>query len=207
MKHAPSLFALTSVMMLCITACDDCSDQKPEVVDLGVVAPEDLSAPDLGDPLKEARQEAEEKAQLVAVTVGDKANLVAAQIEAASAEPTTSNDSGGSSKARNNTPKKEKISGTISAAEANKVFRRYDGGMRKCYERSLKKRPGLRGKVKLSVVVGSSGKVSRVNANSVSLRDGNVNSCMETLAKRMTFPPPKGGAASLIKTYSFEPAL
>lgn len=207
MKHIFALRPLFCVatLALFVTACDGCSEKKPDpkpdmTKEVEVVA--DV-APDLPeeDPLKEARETAEKEGQLLAVTIGDAARLVASQIEAANKGATTK-----STKTRIKTGT-SKETGTLDPKEANKIFRRFDGAMKKCYERALKKRPGLEGKVKLLVVVGSSGSVTRAKASGLSMQDSSVNNCMEALTPRMKFPKPKGGAARISKTYSFSPAI
>lgn len=205
MKHISALRPLLCVatLALFISACDGCSEKKPDPpkVDMAAEVTPDV-APDLPeeDPLKEAREMAEAEAQLLAVTIGDTARLVASQIEAAN-KPTTT-----VTKTRIKTTETAE-KGTIDPAEANKIFRRFDGAMRKCYERALKKRPGLQGKVQLLVVVNASGTVTRSKASGLSMQDSSVNNCMEALTPRMKFPEPKGGAARLSKTYSFSPAI
>ena len=196
------------LLTLSMAACDGCSEKKT-TPDLGTPAP-DLGAqaePDLGppeDPLKEAREAAEAQGQSTAVTLGDTARLVASQIEASRTAVTKSTTT---TKTRIKTGGESKDTGKISASDAERVFRKFDGAMKKCYERALKKRPGLEGKVQLMVVVGASGSVIRANASGVSLKDSSVNNCMEALTPRMKFPKPEGGNAKLQKVYNFSPAL
>ncbi len=209
MKH---ILALRSIVCVCAiafaaTACDGCSEKKaekaqdlgaPKEQDQGVAKEQDLGPKE--DPLKEAKESAEKEGQLLAVTLGDTARLAASQIEAAQKKPTST-----TTKTRIKTGDEAK--GSIAAADANRVFRRFDGAMRKCYERALKKRPGLEGKVKLLVVVNTDGTVKSARASGISLKDSGVNNCMEALTPRMKFPKPKGGIAKIQKVYSFSPAI
>ncbi len=206
MKHTFALRPLICVTTLALlaSACDGCSDKpKPETKpDM----PKEVEAPDVApdlppeDPLKEAREAAEKEAPLLAVTIGDTARLVASQIEAAQKTPTKSTKT----RIKTSEPAEK---GSIDPSAANKIFRRFDGAMKKCYERALKKRPGLEGKVKLLVIVKEDGTVKRAKASGISLKDSSVNNCMEALTPRMKFPKPKGGAARISKTYAFSPAL
>ena len=209
MKQFGATRTLLCICLLTVSlaACDGCSEKKT-TPDLGTPA-QDLGSPgepDLGPPedaLKEAREAAETAGQLKAVNLGDSARLVASQIEAARTAVTKST----TPKTRIKTGGESKETGKIAANDAERVFRKFDGAMKKCYERALKKRPGLEGKVKLMVVVGASGSVTRANASGLSLKDSSVNNCMEALTPRMKFPKPEGGNAKLQKVYSFSPAL
>ena len=187
--------------LIALAACDGCSE-KPEVAD--AAAPEPIEKPDTGppvDPLKEAKEKAETESEAIGVHVSDMAALVGAAIEAARAEKTVAKSG---TKPRTKAPEHN---GVIDAKAAGKAFRKYDGAMRKCYERSLKRKPGLDGKVKLVVVVGDDGAVRSASARDVSLGDNAVGVCMKNLAKRIKFPKPTGGTASLAKTYAFTPQL
>ena len=130
-----------------------------------------------------------------------RATLIAGEIESAQ------KDDGRAARARPPRVKGERRgpSGKIDAKDAAKVFRRFEGAMKKCYERGLKKRPGIQGKVLLVVRVGSDGKVTQATARGRSLDDKVVQNCMESMAKRMEFPEPKGGVAQLKKPYNFKP--
>ena len=193
-------------ILFAFTACDGCSEKKPETKDQGVVKEEKDMAPakepDLPkeDPLKEAKEKAEKDGVDVGVGRMDIANLAAANIEAAlkddkDAKPKTRIRSTSSAK------------GKIDSKDAAKVFRKFEGAMKMCYERALKKSPGIEGKVNLIVVVSEDGSVSRADAKGISLRSSQVSNCMEQLAKRMKFPKPKGGAARVSKPYVFKPAI
>lgn len=184
--------------MFAFTACDGCSEKKPEQKDQGTVVKEEkdmapAKEPDLPeeDPLKEAKEKAEKDGTDVGVGRMDIANLAAANIEAALKE--------GDSKPKTRIRSTSRETGSIDSKDAAKVFRKFEGAMKMCYERALKKSPGIEGKVNLSVVVSEDGSVSRADARGVSLKSSQVSNCMEQLAKRMKFPKPKGGAARLNK--------
>lgn len=193
--------------LLALSACDGCSGDKPGEAkqDMAPKVKEDMAPeaePDVPeeDPLKEAREKAEEEAELVAVGRADAARLAAADIESASKK-----DDDGAKKT--NIKRPPKFTGAIDAKDASKVFRKFEGAMKKCYERALKKQPGLEGKVTLTVVIDTDGSVKRASARGRTLNSKLVTNCMESLAKRMKFPKPKGGAAQLKKPYVFKPDL
>ena len=198
-----SRYAVLATLALTLgVGCSDCQEKKPAEPDMAKV--EVTPEPDLGpkvDPLAEATEDAEKKAELAAVGVLDASQLVAANIEAAQTPTETVKKP---SKPRISEPKE---TGTIAANDLAKVFRRYEGAMKKCYERALKRSPGLEGKVTLTVSIKTDGSVRAAKARGTTMNNSLVNSCMETLAKRMSFPPPTGGAARVNKSYSFTPAL
>lgn len=192
-------------MLVCsMAACsgDKKNDTKPDMAKKVEAAPPE-AAPDMKppeDPLKEAKANAEELSMTVAVGRNDIATLAASNIEAAIKNQ-------GSGKKPKPRVAVTKETGKIDASAANKVFRKFDGAMKKCYERALKASPGLEGKANLVVVVNNDGSVKSASARQGSLRSPMVSKCMEGLAKRMKFPAPKGGPARLSKGYKFSPEL
>lgn len=196
--------ALAATLCLGLSACDSCSktegkpDQgqpKPVVKDMGKAKEPDLPAE---DPLKEAKADADTQAVNVAIARTDRANLVAADMEANAQK---SNDSG--PKIRRTT--EDKFKGSIDPQEANKVFRKFDMAMKGCYERALKRSPGLEGQAMLTLKINTDGSVMSAKASGISLKDNMVFGCMEALTPKMSFPAPKGGAALVRKTYTFKP--
>ena len=197
-RHLRLSLPVLLVAALTMSACDSCQEKPTPKPD--VATPPPVTEPDLpeADPLEEAREDAEVKAVPVAIAIGDRARLVAADIEAAQAETTKVKPT---PKIRRNTGP----SGELDPEAAAKEMARYEGAMRKCYERALKAQPGLQGSVTLKITVASSGKVRRVSAVQDSLRSDTVEDCMKGYARRMKFPEPRGGDAVLAKTYTFEP--
>jgi TonB family protein len=192
----------TAVSLLLVAAaaagCEGCQGEPPE-------EPPPAVEPDVGvekedepvDPLAEEKKNAEELAVEVAVSRGDVARNVAAEMEALA-----------------NAPKKPKVrkprvaepeTGKLAASAIKRVFSMNDSAFRKCYERSLKGNPGLEGKVKMSIVIASDGTVSSASVKPVSLKDAKVNDCMERQARTMRFPEPEGGSVRVNKPFTFTP--
>ncbi len=198
-RYASRAAMLISTFALTLSACGGCEEKKPEPVDPPVVKKEEpkpkVDEPPV-DPLAEAKEDAKTKASELGIVFMDRATMVAGLVEGLKAEPTTPKA----------TIKRTtvKASGRIDPKAASGVFRDYNGAMRKCYERSLKRSPGLAGRVSLSLLVGSSGTVKSASARGLS---SDVGKCMELVAKRMEFPKPKGGAAKINKAYKFEPDM
>lgn len=187
-----------ALLALATSACDGCNKaETPPPAPVVVKTPEP-PAPDLpppADPLAEAKTDAEAKAAAAALAIQDACALVGAEIEGLNTKPTIVQT----------TKIKQLETGTIDAKAAAKVFQSYDGAMRKCYERSLKKSPGLEGKLLLTLIVNPDGKVKSARAGG-DLND-EVETCAERLAAEMTFPKPTGGAARLVKPYKFNPDI
>lgn len=182
------------------TGCDSCQSEpeKPKV--------EPKPLPDVSveeepvDPLAEAREKAEEDAIAVAVVVNDSARAAASAMEALAKKP--------DNKPKIKRARPEKADGRIEDTSAlKKAFNIHNGAMRKCYERVLKMQPGLEGKVKLTVKIGTDGKVDWAKAKGRSLNHPKINDCMERQARTIEFPKPTGGAVIVANPYTFTPQL
>ena len=96
-------------------------------------------------------------------------------------------------------------SGDVAAAQIRSVLRTSQGQIRNCYERQLKSNSMLQGAVKLQVRIGKTGKVDGTRVRGT-LRDRNVRSCIQGLARSWTFPPPEGGNCAVFDApYNFTP--
>jgi outer membrane biosynthesis protein TonB len=196
-NHTKRAVMLVTGVALAFSACGGCEEEKlPEEPKVEVKKEEPkpkVEEPEV-DPLAEAKEDAKEKGVAVAIGFMDRATLIAGLVEGLNKAP--------------DTPKATikrttvKATGRIDPKEASKVFRDYNGAMRKCYERALKRSPGLEGRVTLSLLVGSSGAVKSASTRGL---NSDVGKCMKLVAKRMEFPPPKGGAAKINKPYTFTP--
>ncbi len=95
--------------------------------------------------------------------------------------------------------------GDIPAAEIRRVLGEEQAAVRSCYERQLRNNNMLQGDIKLQVRVGNDGKVSatRVGGN---LKDADVKSCVQNVAKGWSFPAPAGGACAVFEApFHFTP--
>lgn len=96
-------------------------------------------------------------------------------------------------------------SGDVPAADIRSVLRSSQGQIRNCYERQLKANSMLQGAVKLQVRIGKTGKVDGTRVRG-SLRDRNVRSCIQGLARGWSFPAPTGGKCAIFDApYNFTP--
>ena len=189
---------LITSMAFAFSACGGCEEKKEPVEEPKVEIKKEEPKPKVEepkvDPLEEAKKDAKDKGVEVAIGFMDRATLIAGLIEGMEKAPDTPKA----------TIKKTtvKATGRIDPKEASKVFRDYNGAMRKCYERALKRSPGLEGRVSLSLLVGSNGTVKSASTRGL---NSDVGKCMKLVAKRMKFPAPKGGAAKINKPYNFTP--
>jgi len=147
------------------------------------------------DPLKEAREDSVKLAEELAVATGDETRAFASALEAQLNKP------------KPNIKRPLKMTGKIDTKAVKRVFNMHVNAMKKCYERELKRNPGLEGKVKLQVVIKSDGKVGGASVKGVSLRNQKINSCMEREARGMKFPKPTGGAVTVANPYTFTPDI
>lgn len=200
---SPSLFILILGVVFTMTACDSCSAPKPvdpTPVPPPVVKKVETPKPPEVDPLAEAKADAEEEGVNAAIARMDQASAFGLQLEGALAAATTSKS----------TPRIKRAAadkGRIDPKAASKVFRNFNIAMKRCYERALKRNPGLEGGVMLTVRVGTNGKVISSRASAASLNDRMVFTCMEALTRKMTFPKPDGGTATVRKKFKFSASL
>ncbi len=191
-----------ATLLVSLAACDGCKEEPTQPPATNTATPsvdagaekEDTS----GASLYEAKMMAQTSATSASVHVNDVSRSLALELEAVDAPPPKT-------KSARVAPPTYK--GKLSKSQLNRVFNAHAGAMKNCYERVLKNTPGLEGKVRLELVIGSDGSVRSARARGISLRDGTVHDCMERQAKQMEFPTPDGGALAVNKTYSFSPEL
>jgi TonB family protein len=99
----------------------------------------------------------------------------------------------------------DELEGKIPAEELQNFFREYSAATRECYERQLKKNPSLQGRVMLRLTIGSDGSVAEADVQGETLRDDQVNACIENRVRGWKFPEPSGGAAEVTKPFTFRP--
>lgn len=95
--------------------------------------------------------------------------------------------------------------GDIAPAAIRRVLGEEQASVRSCYERQLRNNNMLQGDIKLQVRVGNDGKVAatRVGGN---LKDADVKSCVQNVAKNWSFPAPAGGTCAVFEApFHFTP--
>jgi len=92
----------------------------------------------------------------------------------------------------------------VDAQSAKQQVRPRLGEMRACYERGLKDRPDLSGKVVLGWTITPAGTVEGVHVQSDTLQNPRVLDCMTSLVARWRFSaPPAGNAVQVAFPFVF----
>jgi TonB family protein len=84
------------------------------------------------------------------------------------------------------------------------VIRQHISGFRACYEKALTKDPQLSTRVAPRFTIGVDGRVASVSLSSSS-GDPALDSCIESVVKRLVFPKPKGGVVVVTYPFVFAP--
>lgn len=96
-------------------------------------------------------------------------------------------------------------SGEVAVADIRRVIAENQAAVRSCYERQLRNNNLLQGEVKLQVRIGNDGKVTATRTGG-DLRDSDVRTCIQNVAKNWTFPAPSGGTCAVFDApYKFTP--
>ncbi|MBK6684073.1 MAG: AgmX/PglI C-terminal domain-containing protein [Deltaproteobacteria bacterium] len=91
--------------------------------------------------------------------------------------------------------------GSISREEVAAVINKHLSEIQYCYEKTLLKEPGLKGKLMIEWVINVDGSVGKVKQQSSTLSNAQVASCIMSSLKRWTFPKPRGGI--VVVSYPF----
>jgi len=78
------------------------------------------------------------------------------------------------------------------------------GAIKACYERALRRKPKLAGKVKMRWMITAAGTVSGVDIEEDSLGDAEVAACIKGLVGRWRFVAPAGGSVEVIYPFVFQ---
>lgn len=98
------------------------------------------------------------------------------------------------------------IGGVLDASKVAKVVSRRRGSIKQCYEKELKRDPGIKGKVKLQFTILTSGRVGSAKVIANSTKSNSLAKCIENQAKRWRFPKPSGGNVTVAFPFLFEPS-
>ena len=97
------------------------------------------------------------------------------------------------------------VDGSLEPGVISKEVRKRLGAVLSCYERALKRRPKLSGKIVVSFTIGSTGSVTDAEMASDTLGDAEVSSCVIANVKRWRFPAPDGGSVTVEYPLIFTP--
>lgn len=94
---------------------------------------------------------------------------------------------------------KVEVDGVLEEKTARRVLARYRAQVRYCYERALRDRPDLRGRVTLSLKVEPDGMVASAEVVEDTPGDESLAACLTLRAKRWRFPAFAGTARTVIR--------
>ena len=94
------------------------------------------------------------------------------------------------------------VSGGLTQQEILAVIRANLNQIRHCYEQLLQRSPSANGKVSVSFVVGTDGRVTTANVKDSTISDAMMQSCVTGRITRWKFPEPRGGQPVSV-TYPF----
>ncbi len=95
--------------------------------------------------------------------------------------------------------------GMMSSKDVASVVNRRIGAIKGCYERGLKRDPGLSGKITVRFTISGSGKVTTARPTLNQL-NSEVADCITNAFLRFRFPPPEGGTVTFEYPFLFTPA-
>ena len=95
--------------------------------------------------------------------------------------------------------------GTYSKAQQQRLGALVARRVRKCYERVLKRDPGVWGRINVRLNVSTSGEAQRVVVNSLAGGHESINACVRQGLSQERFPPPRGGYVPIQQTITLSP--
>lgn len=117
-----------------------------------------------------------------------------------------SDSAAGNVKTRPSTPTVEAAAGFCDKRSIQNGMAIRKASFRFCYERELRGKPDLQGRVELRFVIGLDGKVSgEPKVIGSTLKDAAVESCLVESVKKATFAKPDGGVCTVNWPFRFEP--
>lgn len=94
--------------------------------------------------------------------------------------------------------------GTLSADSVRRTVGRALGGIKGCYERSLRREPTLMGRMTVVFTIGGGGRVVSAESRSSTL-PVEVNDCIVSRIRSLRFAPPEGGNVDVSYPFFFAP--
>jgi len=104
-------------------------------------------------------------------------------------------------------PSEPVVLGALSKEAIQEVILEHVTRIRFCYERELKARPNLSGKIVVKFVIAKDGTVSSADIKESTLDLPDMESCVLDVIRQMAFPEPKGGGIVIVSyPFLFRPA-
>jgi hypothetical protein len=97
------------------------------------------------------------------------------------------------------------VDGELDPSVVSREVRARIGAIRACYERALKRKPSLGGKLKMRWTITPAGKVSGVEVEEDVVGDAELAACIKGLIGRWRFLAPSGGSVEVVYPFLFQP--
>jgi len=97
--------------------------------------------------------------------------------------------------------------GRISQKDIQKAINKKLYRLTYCYEKALLSKPNLSGVIKIQWTITSRRKVKKIKIVKSQMRDKKLHKCLMKEIKKIKFPRPKGGDATVIYPFKFKPTL
>jgi len=97
------------------------------------------------------------------------------------------------------------VAGLFPSEIIQRIVRQSYGRFRACYESALERRPGLKGRVVVTFVIGLDGKVASANGHGSSTPDVSMVDCVLREFRGLAFPPPERKSVTVILPIDFQP--
>jgi TonB family protein len=98
------------------------------------------------------------------------------------------------------------VDGALDSDAIAKVVRARKRMVQDCYERELKRDPGLSGKIEIEFTIDSNGRISEAFVASNRMGSDAVGDCIISRLKRWRFPKPDGGSVTVNFPFIFTPS-
>ncbi|HNW81375.1 MAG TPA: AgmX/PglI C-terminal domain-containing protein [bacterium] len=98
------------------------------------------------------------------------------------------------------------VDGQIDVSSVSQIIKNNEPAVKRCYDKGLLTNPTLKGKVAVSIMINSAGRVEVVDITQDTVGDAAVTQCIKGVVMRLRFPKPDGGAVSVDSSFIFSPS-
>lgn len=95
------------------------------------------------------------------------------------------------------------VDGAVDSASVAKTIKKSSAAVKRCYDKALLANPTLKGKVSVTILINTSGRVESIEISEDTIKDPGVSKCIMGVLKRLRFPKPDGGPASITCPFVF----
>jgi hypothetical protein len=92
--------------------------------------------------------------------------------------------------------------GALAKADIDSVVSANQHRIKDCFQQGLQTDPGISGWVKVKMVIGTTGAVTKSEVQNTTLNHAETEACMLDVVKSLQFPEPDGGGIVIV-TYPF----